>query len=287
MEAVLSDFPLALFTTLASLGAGAFVALAVAFSTCSFGDEKLARIDKMCAVPLVIAIVGFCCTFVHVASPLKAYGIFSGLGSSPLSNEVVVGSLFLVVAFIYFVCGLAGKLGGARKPLGFVVAALAVVFAVFMGLAYAVPTISSWNTGLNAVEMLGYLLVGGTAIALLVFSLAGVRDAEAISAAKKPLLVLAAFGAALATVAGAVHLVMVAGAGNAVASGASVAAGAAPCFVVGMVLVWVAVFETARALKGGVKNPAAVRIAVEAGLGILLARVSFYALYLSVGVTMM
>lgn len=286
MEAAISDFPLALFTTLASLGAGAFLALAVVFCTCSFDDGKLARIDKMSAVPFVIAAVGFCCTFVHVASPLKAYGIFAGAGSSPLSNEVVAGSVFMVVALVYLVCALAGKLGGARKPLAFAVAALAVVFSVFMGLAYAVPTISSWNTGLNAVEMLGYLLAGGAAGAVLVLSLAQAGEDDA-SAARKPLVALAALGAAVATVAGAVHLVMVAGAGNAVASGASVAAGAAPCFIVGMVLVWVSVLDAARALKGGPGKAAGVRIAVLACIGILLARISFYMLYLSVGVTMM
>lgn len=293
MEAVLSDFPLALFTTLASLGAGAFLALAVVFCTCTFGDVRLGRIDKMCAVPLVVAIVGFCCTFAHVASPLKAYGIFAGVGSSPLSNEVVAGAVFLVAACIYFACGLAGKLGAARKPLAFVVAVLAVVFAVFMGLAYAVPTISSWNTGLNAVEMLGYLLAGGAAVAVLVLALAGAGEKDdageggARAPFGKPLLVLAAAGAAIATIAGTAHLVMVAGDANAVASGASVAAGAAPCFIVGMVFCWGAVLETARALKRGVKTAAGVRIAVEMGLGILLARLSFYSLYLSVGVTLM
>ena len=45
MEAAFAELPLALFTTLAPIGAGAFVALAIAFLTTPFSDEQLKRID--------------------------------------------------------------------------------------------------------------------------------------------------------------------------------------------------------------------------------------------------
>lgn len=287
MEAILSDFPLALFTTLAPLGAGAFLVLAIAFSKASFSAEEEKRIDKMTIVPIVIAIVGFCCTFAHVANPLKAYGLFAGVGSSPLTNEVLIGMVFMALAFIYLVCGLAGKLGGGRKPLAIVTAVVAAVFAVFMGTAYMISTVSSWATLLNSIEMLGYLFVGGAATGLLVLALAKVGTGATVEALKVPVLVLAVAGAILAIVAGIVHIAMVAGSGNAMTSGSAVAANAAPYLAVGLVVILIAVIETVRALGSELKTGTAVRISIEAAFGILLARCAFYALYLSVGITVM
>ena len=40
MQFSVAELPLALFTTLAPLGAGAFIALACAFFTTSFSDEQ-------------------------------------------------------------------------------------------------------------------------------------------------------------------------------------------------------------------------------------------------------
>ena len=59
MAAAFHELPLALFTTLASIGAGAFITLTVAFFTTKFDDEVLARIDKLALVPAIFVIVGF------------------------------------------------------------------------------------------------------------------------------------------------------------------------------------------------------------------------------------
>ena len=72
MEAAFAELPLALFTTLAPIGAGAFVALAIALLTTPFSDEQLKRIDRMTLIPLVVVIMGFAASFFHLASPLHA-----------------------------------------------------------------------------------------------------------------------------------------------------------------------------------------------------------------------
>ena len=46
---MMAELPLALFTTLAPIGAGAFIALAVAFLTTKFSDEPLKKIEALLA----------------------------------------------------------------------------------------------------------------------------------------------------------------------------------------------------------------------------------------------
>ena len=159
---MMAELPLALFTTLAPIGAGAFIALAVAFFTTKFSDEQLKKIDRMTTIPVVVLVLGFICAFFHLANPLHAFGVFAGVGSSPLSNELVAGCVFAALAIIYWIVALAGKLSeGARKGFAAVVAVMAVVFACFTGAAYMMDTIASWNTPMVPVAVLGFSLLGG------------------------------------------------------------------------------------------------------------------------------
>ena len=73
MEAAFAELPLALFTTLAPMGAGAFIALALAFFTTTFTDDQVKKIDRMTLIPFVVVLVGFAASFFHLAcSPASA-----------------------------------------------------------------------------------------------------------------------------------------------------------------------------------------------------------------------
>ena len=145
MESVFAEMPLALFTTLSSVGAGAFIAMAGVVFAAKLKEEELAKLDRLGIVPFLVACVGFACAFFHLASPLNAFGVFGGVGSSPLSNEIVAGVVFMVAAAVYVVLAWTGKLsGGARRGVVAVCAVLAVVFSLFMGMAYMMYTIPSF-----------------------------------------------------------------------------------------------------------------------------------------------
>lgn len=177
MEAAFAELPLALFTTLAPAGAGAFVALACAFFAASFTDEQLKKIDRMTFIPFVVVLVGFACSFAHLASPLNAVNALNGFGSSPLTNEIVVGSVFVVIALAYLIVALTGKLkGAARKGFAAVVAVFAVVFACFTGFAYMMDTIASWNSPLLPLSIIGFCFAGGASFAAFVLALSGSMD---------------------------------------------------------------------------------------------------------------
>lgn len=167
---------LAVFTTLAPMGALSFIVLTYAFVTGKPNAEATKRLDHWTALPLAVLIVGFMGAFMHLASPLNALGVFAGVGSSPLSNEILVGVVFAVVSVVYWALALAGKLTSSlRVGLLAALSVLAIIFAAFCGLAYMMYTIPTWNTPLSIIQMVGYGLAGGTVLGFLTIGLAKVE----------------------------------------------------------------------------------------------------------------
>lgn len=209
-----AEAPLAMFTTLAPMGAAAFIVLLIAqmkgvYAGAAAGaaagaDDTGRRIDKLTLLPVVVVLLGFVGAFFHLANPLAALGVIDGIGRSPLSNEVTVGGIFVVVAIVYAVLAWAGKLGGgARTGALAVVSVLAVVFAVFCGLAYLMDTIPAWNQPSTVVQMLGFALLGGAALGTFVLALAKAD----VAAVRMPVLVMAIAGLVLAAAGFAMQLV--------------------------------------------------------------------------------
>ena len=281
---MMAEMPLALFTTLAPIGAGAFIALAVAFFTTKFTDEQLRKIDRMTTIPVIVLIVGFICAFFHLASPMHAFGVFAGLGASPLSNELLAGVVFAVLAIVYWIVALAGKLGeGARKGFAAVVAVMAVVFACFTGAAYMMETIASWNTPMVPVAVLGFSLLGGICLGVLVLALSGALEDAAKGGFKMAALAVLVIGLVLGVVGLLVQVMSVSGMGNALVDGADLVATASAPMWIGVVCMVVAAAAAFMALRNSKSTALAAAAPVLAIVGVFAARLAFYAVQLSVG----
>ena len=281
---MMAEMPLALFTTLAPIGAGAFIALAVAFFTTKFSDEQLKKIDRMTTIPVVVLVAGFICAFFHLASPMHAFGVFAGLGASPLSNELLAGVVFAVLAIVYWFVALAGKLGeGARKGFSAVVAVMAVVFACFTGVAYMMETIASWNTPMVPVAVLGFSLLGGVSLGVLVLALSGALEDAAKGGFKMAALVVLVIGLVLGVAGLLVQVMSVSGMGNALVDGADLVAAASAPMWIGVVCMVVAAAAAFMALRNTKSTALAAAAPVLAIVGVFAARLAFYAVQLSVG----
>lgn len=281
---MMAELPLALFTTLAPIGAGAFIALAVAFFTTKFTDEQLKKIDRMTTIPVVVLVAGFICAFFHLASPMHAFGVFAGLGASPLSNELLAGVVFAVLAIVYWIVALAGKLGeGARKGFAAVVAVMAVVFACFTGAAYMMETIASWNTPMVPVAVLGFSLLGGVSLGVLVLALSGALEDAAKGGFKMAALVVLVIGLVLGVAGLLVQVMSVSGMGNALVDGADLVAAASAPMWIGVVCMVVAAASAFMALRNSKSTALAAAAPVLAIVGVFAARLAFYAVQLSVG----
>lgn len=291
MEAAFAEMPLALFSTLAPMGAGAFVILAAAFLTAKLDAEALGRIDRFTAIPVAFVIVGFIAAFFHLASPANAFGVFAGLGSSPLSNEVAAGVVFCVVMVVYWVWALTGKMPeGVRKGLAVVLAVLALVFALFTGMAYMIDTIASWNTLAGPVQILGYALVGGAALGVLVLALAGCADELKAGSLKTAVLAVLVVGLVCGIGGLAAQAMAANGLENALYSGADMVSSALMVIVAGVVCLVASGVCDVFAVRGGGASAVVgmgVGAAVLAVAGILLMRLAFYAMQVSVGLSML
>lgn len=281
---MMAELPLALFTTLAPIGAGAFIALAVAFFTTKFSDEQLKKIDRMTTIPVVVLVAGFICAFFHLASPMHAFSVFAGLGASPLSNELLAGVVFAVLAIVYWIVALAGKLGeGARKGFAAVVAVMAVAFACFTGAAYMMETIISWNTPMVPVAVLGFSLLGGVCLGVLVLALSGALEDAAKGGFKMAAPVVLVVGLVLGVAGLLVQVMSVSGMGNALVDGADLVAAASAPMWIGVVCMVVAAVAAFMALRNSKSTALAAAAPVLAIVGVFAARLAFYAVQLSVG----
>lgn len=281
---MMAELPLALFTTLAPIGAGAFIALAVAFFTTKFSDEQLKKIDRMTTIPVVVLVAGFICAFFHLASPMHAFGVFAGLGASPLSNELLAGVVFAALAIVYWIVALAGKLGeGARKGFAAVVAVMAIVFACFTGAAYMMETIASWNTPMVPVAVLGFSLLGGVSLGVLVLALSGALEDAAKGGFKMAAPVVLVVGLVLGVAGLLVQVMSVSGMGNALVDGADLVAAASAPMWIGVVCMVVAAAAVFMALRNSKSTALAAAAPVLAIVGVFAARLAFYAVQLSVG----
>lgn len=281
---MMAELPLALFTTLAPIGAGAFIALAVAFFTTKFSDEQLKKIDRMTTIPVVVLVAGFICAFFHLASPMHAFGVFAGLGVSPLSNELLAGVVFAVLAIVYWIVALAGKLGeGARKGFAAVVAVMAIVFACFTGAAYMMETIVSWNTPMVPVAVLGFSLLGGVSLGVLVLALSGALEDAAKGGFKMAALAVLVVGLVLGVVGLLVQVMSVSGMGNALVDGADLVTAASAPMWIGVVCMVVAAAAAFMALRNSKSTALAAAAPVLAIVGVFAARLAFYAVQLSAG----
>lgn len=284
MEHALAELPLALFTTLAPIGAAAFIPLSIAFLTTNFTREQIKLIDKFTVIPLIIIILGFVASFFHLTQPLNAPNVVFGLGRSPLSNEIIVGSVFLVLAVVYWLAGFIGNLRGVARKIGVVIVALAALgFAVFTGMAYMMDTIVSWYTPFTVIEMVGYSILGGLLLGTMVLGFAGVLDEVVQTGFKGLLIAVAVIGGFLAIGGFVGHIIMVGGISSSFLQGSEVVSELLIFVIIAAVVMLLAlILQIMSVLRGG-KTGIAVLGFLLAIAGVFIARLVFYAMYLSVG----
>ena len=157
------------------------------------------------------------------------------------------------------------------------------MFACFTGAAYMMETIVSWNTPMVPVAVLGFSLLGGVCLGVLVLALSGALEDAAKGGFKMAALAVLVVGLVLGVAGLLVQVMSVSGMGNALVDGADlVAAASAPMWigVVCMVVAAAAVFMSLRSSKSTALAAAAPVLAI---VGVFAARLAFYAVQLSVG----
>ena len=145
MEMAISEISLVVFTAIAPAGAIGYIVMALVARLAS--DAKMGeRADRFLVLPLILTLVGLIASATHLGTPANALYVITGVGRSPLSNEVVSAAAFLALGGAYWILAFPYRQRTAPKT-ALLVASLisAAAFVHFVSRAYAVESIITWN----------------------------------------------------------------------------------------------------------------------------------------------
>ena len=175
MTSGFDGFSLALFTSLSPAGVVAFIALALARLGMR-NREAAVRIDRMIALPFSVALVGFIASATHLGTPANALHVFSGIGRSPLSNEVLAAVGFLFLVGSYWMMAFKERFPDAvAKPWLALACVAGVVLVACTSTAYSVATVPTWNTPYTPANLALSAVLAGPVLGMLFLEMAHAR----------------------------------------------------------------------------------------------------------------
>ena len=174
MELVYSEVPLALFTTFSLIGTGAFMALALLVNVSRLERKHLKNIDALSVMPGFAVVLGLVAAYFGFQDCTNAVVSLRDLGGAARFAVVGVGGLlaFAVVAYCLR-AGFGGLAEGWRKFLLGSAGALGLLFVCVIGVVHAMVPDPAWNTLATPAQILGFALLGGSALATMMFEKAG------------------------------------------------------------------------------------------------------------------
>ena len=168
-------FSLGLFTSLAPAGVVAFLALALV-RLWSRDRTASVRIDRMIALPFSVVLIGFIASATHLGTPANALHVFSGVGRSPLSNEVLSAVAVLFLVGSYWMMAFKERFPDAVAKPWLALACLAgIALIACTSMAYNVDTVPTWDTAFTPANLVLAALLAGPVLGLLFLELAQVR----------------------------------------------------------------------------------------------------------------
>lgn len=174
IDFALNDICLAVFTTLAPGAALCYVALACTLLFGGLGQRRRHRLESWLIVPLALATVGLVASATHLGTPSNALYVFRTVGSSPLATEVFCAVLFLGTACSYWLACIYLEAMVVLRRIWLAVSIVAAL--LFIGgttLAYAMPTVITWDTALSKAGLPLSALACMAPLALLMLTCAG------------------------------------------------------------------------------------------------------------------
>lgn len=174
LDFALNDICLAAFTTLAPGATLAYVVLACTLLLGKLDSRLCQRIESWLIVPLAVATVGLVASATHLGTPSNALYVFRTVGSSPLATEVFSAVLFLGTSCSYWLGCIYIEGHKALRSLWLLASiAAAVLFIAGTDLAYAMPTVITWDTVLAQAILPCTALACMTPLALLIYTCSG------------------------------------------------------------------------------------------------------------------
>ncbi|MCW5880804.1 MAG: dimethyl sulfoxide reductase anchor subunit [Anaerolineae bacterium] len=141
---------LVLFTILGQMAVGSFVILGIVHWW-AVGRYGTAKADKLADYALLaigpVMILGMLASLLHLGNPVNAYRAVLHVGTSWLSREILLGSLFAALGALFALLQWF-KIGSTilRGVLAVIAAGVGLAFVFAMARVYQLPTMPAWNT---------------------------------------------------------------------------------------------------------------------------------------------
>ena len=278
------EWPLMLFTVLAQCAIGAFWWCFIALWFADPSPERRTRLEHSMIVLWGLMAVGFALSTFHLGAPLRAPNAMLRFWHAPLSNEIVFGGGFFALGLLGWWLAWRDKGSSAlRSGVQFLTLLFSIAFLWNMAALYRMPTVPTWDTPLTPSAFLLTALLGGGALAELLFRNADLRSPALVRDGPLGVAAIALFAAVVVAVLQAASLPQT-------ASSIKVASELSPDFIpltlvrllllFGALALWrrqVRVNGQAATLTGAAACVLLVLVAEVIGRGL------FYGLYMTVG----
>ena len=296
MQLAWHEITLVVFTALAPSGILACVICALALMAPKhvgpqFDEGARTRLSHLLALPLAVSMVGLVASASHLGTPSNALYVLSGIGRSPLSNEVACCVLFTAFTGLYWLYSFSAKqLPWLCRIWRFAIVLTGLAAVVSISLAYGAETILTWSHWSVPVSLCCSALGGAPLLALVTARLA---KADVASTAAKRLLACGIVGALACAAACLCWWDWAGGAHNAVVMSARDLMPVQPLLIIAYILLALGAYATAmrelrRATSHGT-HPRPSRPTVACALyfiGLFALRFAFYMTHMTVGISL-
>lgn len=163
----LNQLSLTLFTATAPAGALAYAAVTLIGIKHILDFKQKERLRTFLIIPLLFAFLGLIASTNHLGKPANALFVLTGVGRSPLSNEVLATVIFAGLGWLYWLLGFSERWKLSQLRVLTVIAAIAAVAEVwFTANAYSINTIATWSLPFTPVNQVLSACIGAGVITL-------------------------------------------------------------------------------------------------------------------------
>lgn len=150
-----------------------------AFGLTSSRDNLAGAASRYLVIPLTLVITGLIASATHLGTPANALYVVTGIGRSPLSNEVAAVVAFLALGGIYWLAAFRDDWTTTRRRLCLTIVTIAAVVACqAIAYAYAVDTVPTWNLPLMPASLWLGAIPCGVSVGLLTLLVANLRPSH-------------------------------------------------------------------------------------------------------------
>lgn len=158
------ELPLVFFTVLGQTAVGLF---ALALLSHKLGMTTEPQLKQANIIGLILMLVGLVIGALHVGQPLRAMNMLLGVGRSPMSNEILLSSLFVAMACGTVFFAVIVKKTGLATLCNVATVIFGLAFAWSITQVYQLTTVPNWDTSYTSLQLWMTVLVGGGAFAIL------------------------------------------------------------------------------------------------------------------------